>query len=77
MRSVWERSLSQRERVAEGRVRGTRFANIVPLIRPFGPPTPVGRRTRPQIFPNLDSSAPDPAQSKTLLEDFSSHLDKL
>src|SRR5262245_22790335 len=34
---------------AERRVRGTIFANIVPLIRPFGPPSPVGRRTRPQI----------------------------
>ena len=32
-RSVWRCTLSQRERVAEGRVRGTIFANIVPLIR--------------------------------------------
>src|SRR5262245_22290340 len=53
LRSVWERSLSQRERVAEGRVRGTVLANIDPLIRPFGPPSPVGRRTRPKINPSF------------------------
>src|SRR5262245_44280734 len=46
MRSVWERSLSQRERVAEGRVRGTRFANIVPLIRPFLFVAAFGRSSR-------------------------------
>ena len=32
--NVFERPLSQRERVAEGRVRGANYANLVPLIRP-------------------------------------------
>src|SRR5262245_36239763 len=76
MRSVWERSLSQGERVAEGRVRGTKFANIVPLIRPFEPPSPVGRRTRPQISPNNEERAlierpysEDPSIPQNLLND--------
>src|SRR5262245_27494957 len=60
----WELTIDQILSVPEEggpkrRITGTVIAKIDPLTQPFGPPSPLGRGTRPQRFPGCTTGAVD------------------